>query len=295
MRNVNIALLFLLLTGTAAADSSGHPLTLWLAEGAHNRIYLLGSVHLLRASDHPLPPAIDSAYADADALVMELDMDDIDPAAMQALVNELGVLKGDATLSDLMGDELYKQAQAAAARIDIPLELLAKSEPWLAAITIEQLALNRLGFNPLYGVEMHLSSKAMTDGKEIHGLETVDEQLNFLDGLSLDTQRDLLLQTLEENADSAKLMDSIISAWRHGDLEFLEDNMLDDMAKYPELLSALVVNRNRRWVDSIDDLLNDSIDYLIVVGTLHLVGADGVPELLAKRGVSIRQLHQPAP
>lgn len=293
MPKIRLIHLLLLLPLQAIADGAGHPVTLWLAEGTQNRVYLLGSVHLLRESDHPLPGVIDAVYDDAEELVMELDMDDLDPAGMQALVNELGVLNGDETLRDLMGDDLYARAQTAAAEIDIPLELLANSEPWLAAITIEQLALNRLGFNPLYGIETYLSSKAIEDGKEIHGLESVDEQLNFLDNLSLETQRDLLLKTLEDNADAAILLDNIISAWRHGDIEFLEENMLDDVAQYPELHDSLVVNRNHRWVDSIEALMDDAVDYLIVVGAMHLIGNDGVPELLANRGIRIRQLHQP--
>ena len=286
-----LSCLFLFPLGVLA-DGAGHPVTMWMAEGTTNRVYLLGSVHLLRREDHPLPAVIDSAYDDAELLFMELDMDDLDPLAMQATINRIGMLDEGQTLQQLMGDELYAQALAAAEDLDIPLEMLEQTEPWYAAITIEQLALARIGFNPLYGVEMHMMQKASRDGKPIEGFESVDEQLGFLDGLSLDAQRELLMQTLAESESIMEIMDELIRAWRTGDIAYMENNLLKDVAKYPELYDTIVADRNRNWVKTIDKLLDESDDYLIIVGALHLVGDDGVPRLLEQRGVTVTQLRE---
>jgi uncharacterized protein len=89
-------------------------------------------------------------------------------------------------------------------------------------------------------------------------------------------------------------MDELVDAWRHGDIAFMQDNMLDEMKKYPELYRTIVVDRNRNWLGKIQELLDDEDDYLIVVGALHLIGEDGLPALLAQQGVEVRQLHQPA-
>lgn len=278
----------------ALADSAGHPVTLWRAEGHSNVIYLLGSIHLLRAKDHPLPAVIDEAYDDAEVLVMELDMDDLDSAATQQLFTQSGVLSDGTTLRDVMGEDAYQRAAAAAEAIDIPIEMLAQSEPWLAAITVEMMALYRIGFNPMLGIEMHLASRAMGDGKPIEGLEEVQEQLQLLDGLSLQAQRDMLIQTLEEGAAISETIDEIIRAWRHGDIDTLESGLLDSLGQHEELHDVLVTQRNLRWVEQIDALRNDSDDYLVIVGAMHLVGADGVPNLLAEKGVQVRQLSEPA-
>ena len=286
-----LALLWLL-PSFALADSAGHPVTMWMAEGTANRVYLLGSVHLLRAQDHPLPHVIDDVYDDAEMLYMELDMDDLDPMLMQSTINRLGMLDGDTTLQDVMGDELYAEAMAVATELELPLEMLERTEPWFAAITVEQLALARIGFNPSYGVEMHLLKKARRDGKAILGFESVEQQLAYLDGLSLDAQRELLMQALAESAAIREIMDDLILAWRSGDIEFLEQTLLEDVSGYPELYDTIVANRNRLWVDTIDDLLEDGDDYLVVVGALHLVGEDGVPRLLEQRGVKITQMHE---
>ena len=286
------AALLWLLPIIAFADGGGHPVTMWMAEGASNRVYLLGSVHLLRRQDHPLPQVIDSAYDDAETVYMELDMDDLDPLQMQATINRLGLLDENTSLRDVMGEERYAEALAAAEELDIPLAMLDRTEPWFAAITIEQLALTRIGFDPTFGVEMHLLKKAAADGKEILGFESVEQQLGYLDGLSLDAQRELLLQTLTESAAIREIMDDLISAWRSGDIDYLERTLLDDVAGYPELYETIVADRNRLWVDTIDELLEHDDDYLVVVGALHLVGEDGVPQLLEQRGIRITQMHE---
>lgn len=293
---IRIACLLLLcaLSWCAAADSEGHPVTLWHIQGVSNSVYLLGSIHLLRAEDHPLPTVIDAAYEDAEVLIMELDMDDIDVARTQQLFNQSGVLRDGTTLRELMGEELYLRAAAIAESNDIPIDLLAQSKPWLAAITVEMMALYRIGFNPALGVEMHLTSRAVADEKPIAGLEAVEEQLAFLDGLSLQAQRDLLLQTLEDTAGMGDSIDEMIRAWRYGDTDFLESALLDSFAEHAELSEQLVSNRNRRWVSQISELLDDRDDYLIIVGALHLVGDSGVPNLLAQQGIKILQLSEPA-
>jgi uncharacterized protein YbaP (TraB family) len=287
-------LVLLLASSPAFSAENGHPLSMWQIDGPSNSIYLLGSIHMLRKKDHPIPSAIYDAYAQAEVLIMEIDMDDIDPVAEQALATELGLIQDGRTLRDLMGPELYAQAESLAQELQIPLKLLEKSEPWYAAINVEMMMLMRMGFNPMQGIEFHLSEIAKRDNKEIFGLETTRQQLEFLDGLSPEAQRDLLIQTLSESMELTEVMDDLIDAWRYGDIEFLEKSLLVDMQEIDELHQTIVVNRNRNWVVKIQELLLEKDDYLIIVGALHLVGKEGVPNLLSQRGFDVIQLHQPA-
>lgn len=288
-------LMLLMLALPVHAAESAHPVTLWEVSGANNSVYLLGSIHLLRPQDYPLPSALDTAYSDAEILIMEVDMDDLDPLATQAAFATYGVLQDDRTLRDLMGSDLYAQAVAAADAIDIPLDMLHKTDPWYAAMTVEIMMLGRIGFDPTLGIEMYMLSKAQDDGKRIDGFETVEEQLQFLDGMSIEAQREMLISTLTESAKLGEMMDQLIGAWRHGDLDFLETGMLDELAKHEELNKVLVTDRNERWATRIEALLDDDDDYLIIVGALHLVGDQGVPNLLRQRGIGIYQLSEPPP
>ena len=289
----NFCLALLASSFPALADDA-HPLAMWQIDGANNSVYLLGSIHMLREEDYPLPSAIYTAYEEAEVLIMELDMDDLDPVAEQALAIDLGLIKDGRELRDLMGAKLYAEAEELAEALQIPLTILEKSEPWFAAISVEMMMLMRIGFDPMQGIEYHLSGLAMGDNKEILGLETTREQLEILDNLSPEAQREMLMQTLSDSLEIADAMDEMVNAWRYGDIEFLEDSLLDDMQKFEELHEAIVVQRNKNWVEDIQKLLNNDDDYLIIVGALHLVGEEGVPHLLSQRGLEVTQLHEPA-
>jgi uncharacterized protein len=291
MHRAFAALSILIIVSVARGDNE--PAMVWVAEGDTNRVFLLGSIHVLREQDHPLPDIVEAVYDEAEQLVMEIDMDDIDPFAALQFLMQNGVLQGDSTLEGVMGAEMYAQAQAAAAELDIPMEMLEKSEPWLAAMTVQEMIMMRVGFKAEFGIEMYLMAKASADGKSITGLETVEQQLGFLDGLSTDTQNRWLLQSIEEGGRMEMLIDEMVAAWRKGDVQFLEQELLLEIDTYPELHNAILVDRNKNWIRPIIDLLDDRDDYLVVVGAAHLVGNNGVPDLLSKQGVRIKQLHEP--
>lgn len=279
---------FVFCAGHAVADDE--PAMLWVAQGNQNSVYLLGSIHLLRPEDHPLPSAIQLVYDDADVLVMELDMDDLDYVDVMVAFRELGVLDGEIRLADLLGEELHAQATAAAAATQIPLDLLAQSEPWLAAMTVQELLAMRVGFSGELGVEQYLTKMALADGKPILGLESISEQLGFLDGLPMPAQSQWLVHSLVDGLRIEMIVDQLVAAWRSGDIDYLERELLHEARMSPELHDALLVQRNLNWIDRIVGYLDDEQDYLIVVGAAHLVGDDGVVKLLTERDVTVSQL-----
>ena len=291
-RKPHYALLCLLATTSLFADPGIHPISMWQVDGPKNRVYLLGSIHLLRETDYPIPAAIYAAYREAEVLYMELDMDDADPLADQMLANELGLIPGDGSLREVLGPATYAEAESLATAAKIPLHLLDRAEPWYAAIQVELIMLLRIGFNPLYGIETHLTGMARTDNKEIFGFESVRQQLDFLDNLSADAQREMFMQALADSADIAGMMDTLIDAWHNGDTTFLEENMLSEMQNFPELNKIIITDRNVAWTEKIGELLTHDHDYLIVVGAMHLIGESGVPGLLMKRGFDVRQMQE---
>lgn len=287
LRTLALAALFATTSASAAAADAGRH-ALWSLKGKSNTIYLLGSVHYLKPTD-ALPGAIDTAYRDAERIIMEIDMDDLDPLEAQQLTLELGMLPEGQTLESQLGPNAYAQVAAQARAIGVDPALLNRFRPWLAAMTLVQLQLMKQGLDPHAGVEQRLTARAASDGKEITGLETIDQQLGMLAGLPAAQQREFLMYSVEDVERAAKEIDELIAAWRTGDTRTLGRLLSEGFDKYPDLYRPLTVDRNRRWIPNIEALLDDTDDYLVVVGALHLVGKDSVIDLLERKGHGITQ------
>jgi uncharacterized protein YbaP (TraB family) len=283
--NVALAALAAALLAPFLADRAVADPAAWRVEGAHGgEVALLGSMHVLRASDYPLPPLVDELYARADVLVMELDLDDLDPATEQAALLESAVLPSDQTLAGALNADLYQTTQRHARDLGIDIERLDHAKPWFVAITLLDLGMRKIGFDAERGLEQYLVGKAAHDHKEIVGLETLEKQVGIFAALPPNHQRALLAQTLEELDTADTTISELTAAWRDGHLETMTEKLLADFDDFPELYPALVTERNAAWTDELERRLQDGRRYLVVVGALHLVGKGSVVERLEARG-----------
>jgi uncharacterized protein YbaP (TraB family) len=280
------ALLWLSACGLAWADGAHH--SLWQVKGRENTVYLLGSVHVLPATEH-LPVELINAYKDAGTVVMEIDMDDLDPAAAQEATLRLGMLPEGETLEQRLGAPTYARVAARTKDLGLDPDRMAHFQPWLAAITLTQLQLMKLGMDPNAGVEKQLVPLAQADHKEIRGLETLEEQLGMLANLPAERQKQFVLYSLEDSDDLPKELDTMLNAWRAGDAKALAAVLENEFKQFPDLYKPLTVDRNRRWVPQLEKMLTEKSNYLVVVGALHLVGHDSVIDMLEQRGYKVVQ------
>lgn len=281
-----LALLLLLATPLSALEAEP---AIWSLQGGRGEVLLLGSVHLLRSEDYPLPANVTRAYGQADRLVMELDIDDLDPLQSQMLLMEKGRLPEGRTLAQTMGASDYRRAQKYAEALGMPLDLLGSLKPWLAALTVMNLHTMSLGYSPELGLEQHLTSLAVRDGKDVAGLETMRFQLELFDEMPERVQNRLLLQTLEEASMMDKQLGTLIAAWRKGDSATLERELGRSFEDYPDVYRRLVSDRNRSWVEPMLRMSDEAGTTLVIVGALHLVGKDSVIEMLKRKGREVER------
>src|SRR5690606_25432535 len=172
----------------AAEASAPERHSLWSLKGEQNTIYLLGSVHFLSPAEK-LPAAMEAAYEDAEALYMEIDMDDLDPLAAQKVALELGMLPPGQTLAEELGAETYAMVAQKARELGVEPMMIERFRPWFAAMTLVQLHLMKMGLDPNSGVVQRFTARAARDGKPIQGPATLEEQLGTLAGLPAPQQK----------------------------------------------------------------------------------------------------------
>jgi hypothetical protein len=268
--------------GSAPAHADGA--SVWSIKGKRNTVYLAGSVHALPRDHAGLSPQLEQAYQAADAIVMEVDLDDLNPLEAVQFVAEKGTLPASQSLEQVVGADRYSRIVQLAESIDVPELALARLEPWAAAMVLTQFALMKSGFDPELGIDMQVTARAREDGKPIDGLETVVDQLGIFDSRSLSEQTKFLVDAANDVPKMHEDLERLITAWRAGDLAALEREFNEERAQAPALYDQLLGQRNRKWLPKIEALLNADRDYLVLVGTLHFVGRDGLLDLLARGG-----------
>ncbi|HMH89168.1 MAG TPA: TraB/GumN family protein [Steroidobacteraceae bacterium] len=286
-RLLGLALSCVAVSAAVRADTALH--ALWELHGKHNTVYILGSIHVLRPTDYPLAPAVLNAYSHAKSILMEVNLQEIDPQRMQIELLGSARLPEGKTLPSIMGTQRYERAGVLAREVGVDISIFDAFAPWFVAEAISQLQLQQLGFQPKSGVEMFFLEHARSDGKPVAGLETVHDQIALFDALSMDEQADYLVSSLEEAHDLPKEVDAMVHAWQRGDTVWFADQLKSELGRNPGLYQNVLVARNRKWVPKIEALLNDDKDYLVIVGTGHLVGRGSVIELLGKDGIVATQ------
>jgi uncharacterized protein len=284
---LGLVLCGLLLCVATRADGALH--SLWELHGKHNTVYLLGSIHVLRPSDYPLAPAVLEAYGNSKSILMEVNVEEISSAQVQAEMLASAILPEGRTLPEVLGQQRYERAAALAHEVGVELSMFDQFAPWFAAEAISQLQLTQLGFQPESGVEMYFMERARTDGKSVAGLETVHEQISIFQNMPLDTQAEYLASSLEQAHDLPHEVDSMVRAWQHGDTQWFANELRSEFKQDSRLYQSVLGARNRKWVPKIEALLNDDKNYLVIVGTGHLVGEGSVIELLKKDGIGATQ------
>src|SRR5579859_1831938 len=247
----------LVLWAWAPASHADTPLhSLWELHGKHNTVFLLGSIHVLRPGDYPLSPAVMRAYSGSQSLLMEINLDTLDVAQLQAEMMAGAMLPEGGSLPEVLGPKRYSRAQILAREVGVDLAVFDRFAPWFAAEAISQLQLQQLGFAPTSGVEMYFLERARSDGKRIAGLETVHDQIALFEGLSMDAQAEYLLSSLEQAHELPKQVDDMVHAWQRGDTVWFDDQLKSELGRDPVLYQSLLAGRNRKWIPKIEALLN---------------------------------------
>lgn len=288
MRQRFVAAIAVLLLVTTPAFGQGKTF-MWKVEAdGGGSAYLLGSLHVLTPDMYPLSATITKAFEGSKVLVEEVDIAEMsDPAGMMAAL--MKAMLTDKTLDQLIAPATYDEVTKRAAKVGLPMIMIDKMKPWLVAITLTAPVLQNAGFKPELGIDQHFYDRAVSGNMKRQALETLQYQLDRFDQMPMKMQEDFLKSTMEDLDSEVSGVKEMAQAWAFGNVAALEKFTLAGLKESPELYQRLLVERNHNWMPQVETCLTEKAGCFIVVGAAHLVGPDGLPTLLAKKGYKVSQ------
>ncbi len=271
-------------------ESSSGPATraiLWrVSDDEGGRLWLLGSIHLADESIYPLPDSVKEAFNDSKVLAVEADMVNVDPAAIQKMMQGSAMLSPGDGLSKRLPKDLYHLAASRLRKLGIDIALLENMRPWFVAMFLTNMAAQQAGLDPKWGIEHHFIERA--GDREVIEIEGIARQLEVFSDMSENLEVLFLRQALAETADALSEIRRIVEAWRAGDVEAIAKLRQQSREQHPELAAldeVLFTRRNIEMAEKITQYLASGRTHFVIVGAGHLAGEDSIIHLLKKEGL----------
>lgn len=280
--------------GTATAAQAVPVPIMWKVTGKGDAsMYLMGSFHLLYPQDYPLAASTGKAFDAVQRVVFELSPQDMESPAMASTLVQAALRTDGSRLRQDLDAANWTRLQAYARAHALPLEQMEGMKAWFVGLTISIGQMQRMGLDPALGLDRHFMQRAATAGKPVSGLEDVQTQVQALAGMSQDEQRQMLVEALDQADRGDEEVRRLHDAWRRGDDAMLWTEMAVQMRRqYPALYKRINTDRNNAWVPKLEQYLQAGQGgTLVVVGTLHLLGEDGVVEKLRSKGYKVERVR----
>ena len=282
-----LALWLVLLAVPVAAQRYDQGL-LWRVEAPSGVSHVFGTIHVEDPRVTNLPPPVARAFDESRSLIVELTME---PGNVTAMATRM-VLRDGRDLPGIAGSELFGKAASLIGQYGLPEPVLRLFKPWAAAIFLMVPQ-----HDPEKVLDFMLVRAAAAQGKPVHELETISEQVDIFDGMTESDQVALLRYAIDNHARMPQVTGRLIEAWLARDLAALwrigqegvgeseEARRLDKVFR-----SRLLTARNIRMAERLEARLKEGGAF-VAIGALHLYGDDGVLALLAKRGWKVTRVY----
>lgn len=268
---------------------------LWEVRKGKQVAYLLGTVHVGRPEFYPLPPSRLAQLKRADAIVLEADVSD-SARAIAATQKYAVYPKAEPGLEKRLSPELRQRVESVLTRNQLDLEPMMRMKPWMLGNVLALFEAAQAGYVPALSVEAYLMRVAKADNKPILEFEGIEQQFQLFDKAPWQTQIAFLEEALKavETRSARRELNRIVQAWETADRAALE-RVLAEMRAQPSLgsrftIDTILLGRHPQMVRRIETLMGEGKKYVFAVGALHLVGPQGLVEMLRARGYTLTEL-----
>lgn len=273
-----------LTAGMSAAKDHGF---IWRLSKDGRVSYLYGTIHAARPEWMFPGPTLAGALRESDTLALELDV--LDPDLQARLV--AGVTARREPLPAALVRRIDRQIKAGC----VDAAAFAKLAPEFQVASLGVMAARRDGLDPANAIDLVLAAVARQLGKPVVSLETPELQVQ---ALLMPTQAETIefvksaLDELESGR-TRPMLKRMAKVWTDGDYAELSryERWCECMGTASEraAMKRLLDDRNPAIAEAIDKLHGGGQRVFAAVGSLHMIGPNGLPVLLRKRGYKVEQ------
>ena len=276
-----LAVLFLL---PGLLSASGDKAVYWsIMDGERRAGYLLGTMH----SEDPRVLDFPQSFLDQLSSNQVFAMELVPDLPTLKLLSEYMHYQDGTGLESRVGAQRFAKIRNLLSGYQVPADWAETMKVWAVVMTLS-VPPPQSGFF----MDWSLSLRAAGSGLRVVGLETMDQQLSFLEDMPMKLQLDILDQAIENYDSVGEVHGQMVNSYLSGDLQILEAEaklQLDQLA--PEARDYFVrhgINaRNHHMLESLLPLLSES-QVFVAVGALHLPGEHGLVSLLRKKGYQLQ-------
>ncbi len=291
MKKLGTGLLMGLMALTSCAQKEetvkGDKSLLWKisGNGLEKPSYLFGTIHMLCKEDANLGDNMIKAIKNADAVYLELDMDNL--FDMLSVMNKMN-MQNDTTLADLLTEDEYQKVKKLFTEKSslLPFSMVEKYKPLLASAMLME---STMVCDEQVAMEQLIMEEAKKHGKSIEGMETTAYQMSIFDSIPYKVQAQELVKMVSEEgkeADGEKELKDMMDAYKEQDLNKLGEMISKSDAGMMQYEDILLNNRNYNWMEKLKKLMPGK-SLVVAVGAGHLPGDKGVINLLRKAGFTV--------
>lgn len=268
-----------------------------------NELYIMGTIHVLPSDFESLPDYINDIYLNSDGIAVEYDTSQLtsDIRALMAY-QQMFLYDDGTTITDHISDETYQKAKAYFESIGAYVKELDQFSAGYWYNQLEGAMILRIENLSTEGIDAQAIAEARNDGKEIVSIETLETQVNALDGMSdelIDYVMNEMLDDMDEIDDYAEDLAELYNLWATGDVDPMLSEEMDELEELPKdliddyenYMDVMLYNRNKGMAERASEFLKDGKNYLFMVGSAHYAGDKGVDDLLAEMGYTVEKIQ----
>ncbi|MFH6997714.1 TraB/GumN family protein [Flavobacterium sp. FlaQc-57] len=275
-----IAAITIVFSGTTQAQTKSPKLEnslLWevSGNGLAKPSYLYGTIHMICSGDYFLSEKTKKAFEASDKLVLEVNFSDPkETSEMQQLA------MGKEPLSKTLSAEELSKLDAILKRTS---GMTVQQVDSFNLMTVMSLVIMKsFGCPDMKFYEMEFIEQAKKRNIEVSGLETIKSQFAILENAY---SNDKIITMLEES--TPEEMTKLVTAYKSENLNDLYLITNDKRFTSEKTRKIILDDRNVNWVQQIPAMIKKE-SVFFAVGAGHLVGEEGVINLLRKAGYKVK-------